>query len=507
MNCQFVTTAFLFLFGFRHTTILELMHSRGTTGVHAQRGSKIQFHAAASVFTGGVSAADQEEIKRILGSKLEKSAGKIKTVRNLWWLPHRDKHNLSEFITPGDINRGGEMGSFVLEMAHSERLKFGTMQGYVWCAQIMHIHEFGAAGDPLDGVADWSRFMSALEVQAFVDSTVEPRLMIPFMLLVRTLRALDPSNRTDSALGCLMCMMYYTMSRSESPLPKSATSFSQTKHVRRCDVRLLFDQYVEWGLGSIKQDQRSKRTRKDPDHRDWKPCGECTGVLSMNYWFNAYVNLSSWKKDTDPFFYGNNGNALTYPFMLNYMRVCMTRVEGVTWAMAVLYGFHGLRVLGYNCWRAAEGEDIAILQGGWGSLAHRVYGRQDLAKILGMAQKGAYYAASNALAPMPLDGALPPNVIAPSPAALSPVPPVQTLVTPSPVVPAPAVSSSAPAGADSSFWPADAVEVLRTATARDYKVFRWNSKTYTSRRSLSKAYKSSAFVQRLLSLGYGLRSQ
>ena len=455
-----------------------------------------------------MTAALQSEIKCIFGSKLEKSADKIKTVRTKWWSPHRSRHNLPELITPGDINRAAEMASFVLEMAHTEigigkHLKFGTMQGYVWCAQIMHVHEFGAAGDPLDGVADWGRFMSALEVQAFVDSSVEPRLMIPFMLLVRTLCALDPSNRLDAALGCLRCMMYYTMSRSESPLPKSATSFEQTKHVRRCDVRLLFDQYVEWGLGSIKQDQRSKRTRKDPNHRDWKPCGECTGVLSMNYWFNAYVNLSSWNKETDPFFYGDNGKPLTYSFMLNFMRVCMTRVIGVTWAMAVLYGFHGLRVLGYNCWRAAEGEDIAILQGGWGSLAHRVYGRQDLSKILGMAQKGANYAASNALAPMPLDGALPPTVTAPSPAALSPVPPVPTIV-PSPVVPA---SSSAPAGDDGLVLPADFVEELRTAPARDYKVFHWNFKSYPSRRSLSKAYQNSAFVQRLLSLGYGLRSQ
>ena len=48
-----------------------------------------------------------------------------------------------------------------------------------------------------------------------------------------------------------MLMMYYTMSRSETPLPKSANSFDRAKHVRRKDVRLLFNQYVEWGFGSI----------------------------------------------------------------------------------------------------------------------------------------------------------------------------------------------------------------------------------------------------------------
>ena len=209
----------------------------------------------------------------------------------------------------------------------------------------------------------------------------------------------------------MMLMMYYTMSRSESPLPKTANSFDSTKHIRRRDVRLLNSMYVEWGLGSIKQDQRSKRSKRDPDKRDWKPCGECDGVLSMRNWFDAYEELSSWSDEQQPFFYDDNGKPLTYSFMLNFMRSCMARCDGVSQADADLYGFHGIRVLGYNCWRAAEGEDVAALQGGWGSLAHRLYGRQMLMKILGMAEKGAHYAAANALAPMPLDGALPPQAV------------------------------------------------------------------------------------------------
>ena len=76
-------------------------------------------------------------------------------------------------------------------------------------------------------------------------------------------------------------------------------------------------------------------------------------------------------------------------------------------SVAIFFGFHGLRVLGYNCWRAASGEEVAVLQGGWGSVAHRAYARDELTKILGMAKIGVMYAASNALIPMPLDVGLP----------------------------------------------------------------------------------------------------
>ena len=428
----------------------------------------------------------------------------MNTARKKWWLPHREKHGLPLYIQPGWPGRGGEMASFVLDMAHTEQIKFGTMQGYVWCVQVDHIHQFGASGDPLDGVADWGKFMSALEVQSFVNSSVEPRRMMPFMMLVNTLLCLDSSVRLEAGLGCMMLMMYYTMSRSESPLPKTANSFDSTKHIRRCDVRLLNSMYVEWGLGSIKQDQRSKRSNRDPDKRDWKPCGECDGVLSMRNWFDAYEELSNWSDGQQPFFYDDNGKPLTYTFMLNFMRSCMARCDGVSQADADLYGFHGLRVLGYNCWRAAEGEDVAALQGGWGSLAHRLYGRQMLMKILGMAEKGAHYAAANALAPMPLDDALPPQTVT-TPVA---VPNVVQPSRPGPSDTSVPSSSATPVSDDG--WnglPADAVEEMRTPKGRAYKVWKWNLNVFASKSKVRKAYLKSNFVLALQKMGYGMRSR
>ena len=78
-------------------------------------------------------------------------------------------------------------------------------------------------------------------------------------------------------------------------------------------------------------------------------------------------------------------------------------MTGLSAALAAIYGLHGLRVLGYNCWCAAHGEDVAKLQGGWGSDGHRAYARDVLERILSFAQIGATYAASHAIAPAPLD--------------------------------------------------------------------------------------------------------
>jgi len=301
------------------------------------------------------------------------------------------------------------MAAFALHMAH-KGLKYGTIQGYIWCLCEHHIQQQGIHCNPLDNVVDWSRYMSALEVQAFVDSTTEPTKMVPFQLFIRTLAVLNTGIFEDVTLGVVLLMMYYTMSRSETPVPKSKSGdnrFDPTKHMRRRDVRLVDDMYVEWGFGAIKQDRRSKRTRKDPDQREWKPVGEATGILSMRYWTDQYLvhgkRLKLWSNPDDPLFVHADRSVLTYRELMDSFRAAMERVDGVSPAEAAQYGLHGMRVLGYNCWRAANGEDVAKLQGGWGSDVHRMYGRDTLDKILSFAQKGATYAAKHSLPPMPLD--------------------------------------------------------------------------------------------------------
>ena len=302
------------------------------------------------------------------------------------------------------------MASFAIFLAN-KRLKFATIQGYIWAACEHHIQNGGITMDPLDNVQDWSRFMNALEVQSWVDSSVEPHEMIPFQLFVRTLSMLDTTSHADVLLGIILVFMYHTMSRSETPVPKTRNgqhNFDLEQHIRCKDVRLLRVStdliIVEWGFGHIKQDKRSKRARKDPDHREWKPVGECTGILSMMYWYLLYVGFVGLERSPDaPFFVNPDGRHAVYNELLDGMRAAMMRVDGVTHQIALRYGLHGLRVLGYNCWRGANGEDVAQLQGGWGSDAHRSYGRETLNTIISVPQRAAAYAAQNSLPPMPLD--------------------------------------------------------------------------------------------------------
>ena len=398
-------------------------------------------HTAASVMRGAVSAIDQSTIVDVLNSRLCKSSqSTINSVQKKWWGPFLLKNKLDFATIPaGSPDRGGIMASFALYMARGG-LKYGTLQGYVWAVCEHHIQVGGILADPLDNVQDWARFMSALEVQAWVDSSVEPHEMVPFQLFVRTLRHLDVTSHADVLLGCILVFMYHTMSRSETPVPKTRTgqhNFDPKSHIRCRDVRVLQVsstlQVEEWGFGSIKQDKRSKRARKDPDGREWKPVGEATGILSMMFWFTTYLSFVGDRDPETPFFVGPDGRHAVYSELLDSFREAMTRVPGVTMDIAKKYGLHGLRVLGYNCWRAAEGEDVAVLQGGWGSEAHRSYGRETLEKVLGAPQKAAAYAAMHSLPPMPLD-ALGLELCLPDPVAapLTPQVPVQLSQKPVP---------------------------------------------------------------------------
>jgi hypothetical protein len=90
------------------------------------------------------------------------------------------------------------------------------------------------------------------------------------------------------------------------------------------------------------------------------------------------------------------------------MRNAMASIPGMTWDLAKIFCFHGLRVLGFNCTRASTGDEVAILQGGWLSGAWQTYSRDDIDKIVDAARKGAAYAAENILPSLPLDIVLTP---------------------------------------------------------------------------------------------------
>ena len=186
------------------------------------------------------------------------------------------------------------------------------------------------------------------------------------------------------------------------------------------------------------------------------------------------------------------GDPFTYAFMLREFRTRISLLPGYTWEMARIYGFHGLRVLGFNCARAAAGEEVAILQGGWTSDAFKTYTREQLSRLLSMPQLGADYAASRSLPSMPMDDV--------------PVPP-SALPSDGPSRVVPPVAASAAGPSHPSIFapdvPPDAVRVIRASSSRSYAVWQWRGATYSSLPRLRVAFKSTrTFLISLASFGY-----
>ena len=172
------------------------------------------------------------------------------------WEPFATEHGLPLLIPNGDPNRGGIVASFAISLAR-KKLAYGTIQGYVWGWEQHHINN--GYHTPLDNVQDWAKWMHSLEVQIYTPS--EPTEMVPFLLLTRSLQQVDHTQFWMVRTACAMLMLFYTMSRSEYPVPKTHDgqhNFDVDQHCRQCDVRVS-NGYVEFAFGKIKQDKLGKR--------------------------------------------------------------------------------------------------------------------------------------------------------------------------------------------------------------------------------------------------------
>ena len=224
------------------------------------------------------------------------------------WEPFALEHGLPGLIPDGDPNRGGIAASFAICMAR-KKLAYGTIQGYIWGWEQHHINN--GHHSPLDNVQDWARWMRSLEVQIFTPS--EPTEMVPFLLLTRSLAKVDCAVFWMVRTACIMLMLFYTMSRSEYPVPKTHDgqhNFDPEQHCRQCDVRAS-NGYIEFAFGKIKQDRLGKRLRNGL--REWKPIGETTGILSMAFWLTLYLGMRPKNSDVQSaLFVREDGKPLLY---------------------------------------------------------------------------------------------------------------------------------------------------------------------------------------------------
>ena len=464
---------------------------------------RTSFHPPASVYVGAVNKDFEGAILHCQANRFAKSSESTIKTAIKHWEPFAMEHGLASLVENGDPKRGGIAASFAICLAR-KKLAYGTIQGYIWGWEQHHIN--CGRHSPLDNVQDWARWMNSLEVQIFTPS--EPTEMVPFLLLTRSLAKVDCAVFWMVRTACAMLMLFYTMSRSEYPVPKTHDgqhNFDPEQHCRQCDVRTV-NGYVEWAFGRIKQDRLGKRLRGGK--REWKPVGQATGIMSMAFWLALYLQMRPKNPDVESaFFVRADGKPLLYNDLLGDMRKLFCMVEGATQARVERLGLHGLRVLGYNAGRAAMGEDIAALQGGWFSDCHTTYGRETLNKILNMAGQMAKKAATEALPAMPLDSEPPISLGQGAPPRDDSVFTDESALLASTARPREEVPRSTPGGpARPTQAPGDEgiTKVRRVAKARDYFTYSYGGKQYPSLKKAKEA-RSKAFLAQLSSMGYAVK--
>ena len=146
-------------------------------------------------------------------------------------------------------------------------------------------------------------------------------------------------------------------------------------------------------LKTTKTDQRLERPEA-AGNEDWILIGDLPGTqFSILDWVQLLFRLHGGARDPEsPFFIdARSASALGAARPLRYA----TAIEGARflWARAssaaeaARLGLHGLRVTGYDSARAGpQGEELAVAQGGWRSVAHRRYARFGLADVLQLPQ-------------------------------------------------------------------------------------------------------------------------
>ena len=290
-----------------------------------------------------------------------------------------------------DPNRGGKLASFVVFLVQETRIKATSITNYVWALRAWF--KFQRQPDPVLGVLEWDDFMQSVQVVAWVAS--EPHKPVPLGVIKGALDSVDLSSFTEVQSALLILMLFFTFSRSETPVPKSYSGeggFDVTKHLQVGDVRVRshFDAsrqkhlpYAAFRLKSIKQDPRMERPQA-AGNNDEIYVGQTEGVFDILLWlsrFWAFFPGGSHGSPSEPFFRDSERlRVLTYSCALANVRALFAKVVGPE--ISLSYGLHGLRVEAYNRARAHD-PLLAVAQGGWASEAHSTrYARFDVSKVL-----------------------------------------------------------------------------------------------------------------------------
>ena len=336
-------------------------------------------YTRASIFTGLPTAEIASQLDGVIDQRLSASSMRSASSALVHWDVVRRRHGWPRIIESDDLARGGKLATFVLYMAHETELVAASISNYVW--GLRSWLKLQRQIDPIYGVVEWDDFMQAVTVLTWVPS--EPRRMVPLSLIADSLACVDTSDFAGVQAALLQIILLFTFARSETPCPKAQTGengFDPTQHLMVRDVELRTkgaSTYLAVRLKAIKQDQRMERPEAS-GNEDWVFIGDVPGShFSVLVAITRLFRLHNGPRDPDsPFFTTAPGGtaALTYSHAMRDVRRLWASVSSPE--TALLYGLHGLRVAGYaHGKRGKLGEELAVAQGGWKSLAHLRYDR------------------------------------------------------------------------------------------------------------------------------------
>ena len=275
--------------------------------------------------------------------------------------------------------------------------------------------------------------MQSVAVVAWVKS--EPHKAVPLEVLRSMLMSINLGVFWEVQTGLLALFLFLSFARSETPCPSSYSgvgALDPLKHLLVKDVQVraasATTRHVAMRLKAIKQDPRIERPEAAggaDGGEDWVVLGDVEDqLLSVFVWLQrVFAFHGSARLPDGPFFVArDHRRPLLYWDALSDFRELLARV--VSAEEALTFGFHGLRVEGYNRGRAVD-PDLAVAHGGWKSTAHERYERFGLAAAVALAARMVAPAEAGAqlgLVPVALGAAVAPVAPAAPPVVPRPLP-------------------------------------------------------------------------------------
>ena len=367
--------------------------SAGVRGQEAD--AEVAVSCVRSSIFDGLPGEFLDPIERMLDNRLAASSMRKVARASRLWREFADEHEWGSIIRTDDPNRGGKMAAFVMSLVMTTAIVYTSISKTVWA--LVEWFKLQHQADPRVGLVGWKNFMLSVKVLTFAPA--EPHTRCPVEVLERVLLSLDVNCFEDVQLGFLLVLLLFTFHRSESPLAKSAEGLEGFDPGENFCVADFLMERCAATFNRFVAKVRQRRTKVDrlqerPEARgsgDWAEIGDVDDeTFSISVWFLRVLQFHQRARGKDePFFVNPRlhpdgtsdvfeigpADAWTYRAALDKFHAAQLAV-GI--AKEDWFGFHGIRVEGYNLSKAGNGVKITVAHGNWKSRAHGRYARYRL---------------------------------------------------------------------------------------------------------------------------------